>query len=818
MKTTVRKIERMKDSSAGMRSNVRRRVRSAGADRPSSVFKTSAALMCCLILSLTSPAFAASWGPYNLTTQLAIYSPADQGSSLNIGWYTTTAGKGASRVVLKAADAYMNTMPDASLVSGSTFTIVYYNRYSTTANNPVNMYRIGQTWTTSATWTSPWGAGGNYSSVGTAAQNCVNPTPGTVYTFSPGAGYNFPYGVLFRGATESSITYRKSFYNTPYPTLRVNYTPPADTANGNIRSWAYLGHYAQGATADHVTRVNTDHVSGTYGGVSVDETTIAPNAANGSTGYSYGNSYGTYQWKQGTGSADVVNLLESGFYNAATKDNGTTYAAVYMWYSGTTSSASYIGWGSDDDCKIYINGVLRGSFLGDGRGAAADTDFSGPFTLTQNTWYRILLKVENGGGGYGLHLRFANANRTARTGCTFYTTDATAPSAPSSLAAAGVTSGTWQNTVSSPTFTWTSGTDSQGSGQGVSGVRGQKYYFGTSSSGTPGTFQAGTSYAPGAQTDGTYYFKVDTIDYALNESSVQTFIFKYDATPPTTATLGFDTIGTGSIEVTGAGTDALSGVNGSTGYNYSRTGGSDSGGTGTSYTWSGLTPNTEYTGLKVTVRDEAGNTTASSEQSKYTLIQTPAGVSFGTITTTTIDAAPSGTLNNLAAGTSGVRVSNTTAGNDSGWEQDTSGYTSSGLVANTEYTFVARAKNAEGVETGDSISVKAWTLSVPPGAGSVTPDGSSPGVNSTVTWTAAGGFGAGKVQKYKYAWTQNAEHTWTGSETDWSTGTVQTEPTAAGTWYLHVKGYNGANVENGTAYYTVTGAPLSVGGTTSAAP
>ena len=91
-------------------------------------------------------------------------------------------------------------------------------------------------------------------------------------------------------------------------------------------------------------------------------------------------------------------------------------------------------------------------------------------------------------------------------------------------------------------------------------------------------------------------------------------------------------------------------------------------------------------------------------------------------------------------------------------------------------------------------------------------------MNSPVTWTAPGGFAPGKVAKYKYAWTQSDTYGWTGSEPDWSAGTIETTPTAAGTWYLHVKGYNGANVENGTAYYTVTGAPLSVGGTTSAAP
>ena len=80
-----------------------------------------------------------------------------------------------------------------------------------------------------------------------------------------------------------------------------------------------------------------------------------------------------------------------------------------------------------------------------------------------------------------------------------------------------------------------------------------------------------------------------------------------------------------------------------------------------------------------------------------------------------------------------------------------------------------------------------------------------------------GGFGAGKIQKYKYAWNQNPTYTWTESETDWSSGTMQTTPTAEGTWYLHIKGYNGATpaVGNGTCSYSVrvpTGAFKWIGG------
>lgn len=473
----------------------------------------------------------ATWGPYTLSQYRTIYSTAYQNASLTIGWYTTTAGTGAARSVLKATDAQMATMPAQPSISGATFMVTFTRAsiYSTTANAPLNIFRVGQTWTAAGVlWNAPWAAGGNYASVGTASQACAYPAEGYVYTFTPtGTNGWFPYGVMMKSDTEASISYRKKFVTTS-PTLAVTYVPPTPT----IRSWAYLGHYAQGVAGDHVLRLNTtDQVSGTYGGIAVTEANIAPGVADGATGPSYGNLYGTYQWKTGTATNDVVNLLSAPFYNVGAKDNGTTYAAVYVYNSGATNANVYLGIGSDDDVKVYLNGTNVGSYAGaTGRGAVADQDFYGPKTLNAG-WNRLVVKVENGTGGYALYARFANADRTALAGITTYTADATAPTNPTGCTeAGGAVNDTLQHTVSAPSFTWTGAADPQGAGEGVSGVRGYRVYFGADPAGVPTTYQTGATKAPGAQADGTYYLRVITVDYALNESPATTlFTFRKDS-------------------------------------------------------------------------------------------------------------------------------------------------------------------------------------------------------------------------------------------------------------------------------------------------
>jgi hypothetical protein len=107
---------------------------------------------------------------------------------------------------------------------------------------------------------------------------------------------------------------------------------------------------------------------------------------------------------------------------------------------------------------------------------------------------------------------------------------------------------------------------------------------------------------------------------------------------------------------------------------------------------------------------------------------------------------------------------------------------------------------------------------VAPTSSSVTVDDGTVTYGWTNTWTAVGGFGAGYVAKYTYAFDTSATHTWTGSESSWSGSTLKTLPTSVGTWYLHVRGWNGDNIANGTydAAITVSPKALTVTGITAA--
>ena len=151
-------------------------------------------------------------------------------------------------------------------------------------------------------------------------------------------------------------------------------------------------------------------------------------------------------------------------------------------------------------------------------------------------------------------------------------------------------------------------------------------------------------------------------------------------------------------------------------------GGNDSGWqSSTSYTDAGLEANGEYT-YRVKARDSAtptANETAySATETTATLIETPNGVTFGTVSDSYITLNVDGTLSNLAAGSSGAYFDSTTAGGDTGinlWIKTTTDAAYS-LDPDTSYTFRVKARNRLGVETAYTSSSSKATLASTPGA------------------------------------------------------------------------------------------------------
>ncbi len=227
-----------------------------------------------------------------------------------------------------------------------------------------------------------------------------------------------------------------------------------------------------------------------------------------------------------------------------------------------------------------------------------------------------------------------------------------------------------------------------------------------------------------------------------------------------------------------------------------------------SCTETGLSVNTQYT-RHPNVTDPQGNTDGPSA-SAYTTIETPTGLSFGSITTTGITVAATGSLSNLTSGTSGLYFQESVTSTNSGWTQ-TNSWAKSGLSANTQYSFQAKARNGDADETGLTTAATKYTLSTVPDVTST---------RSASTWYTANPFpftnaavwGAGGVQYYRYVWDQNATHAFNGSESTWSNvnancpggtctdagTTLNKTATADGNnWYLHVRSFSGDGTANG---------------------
>ena len=151
------------------------------------------------------------------------------------------------------------------------------------------------------------------------------------------------------------------------------------------------------------------------------------------------------------------------------------------------------------------------------------------------------------------------------------------------------------------------------------------------------------------------------------------------------------------------------------------TGGTDSGWqSSTTYTDSGLSANHQY-GYRVKAKDANNNETSYSSpvSYEYTHIESPSGITFGTITATSIQAKSTNTPSGLNRAGSGLIIYNVTEGTDSGWKQNNDYWNSGSLSVNTQYGFKAKARNGDAGETGYCSTEYKYTAANPPGASSL---------------------------------------------------------------------------------------------------
>jgi len=220
-------------------------------------------------------------------------------------------------------------------------------------------------------------------------------------------------------------------------------------------------------------------------------------------------------------------------------------------------------------------------------------------------------------------------------------------------------------------------------------------------------------------------------------------------------------------------------------------GGTDSGWTGAqTFTDSGLQSNHNYC-YRIWARDNpitsSNQTTPSSISCDYTDITTPTGITFGTITTSSIQARSTNTPPNLASGSSGLLVQNATTGDNSGWNQNNNLWTSPGLSPNSPYSFRAYARNGDASTTPFSPSAVRYTLAVTPSAGGVFKSGET---------ALQAGWGAnGNPAGTEYL----AENTTVATNSGWITDTFWTEGglTCGVAYSFRVKARNSDGTETG---------------------
>ncbi|MCX7014053.1 MAG: hypothetical protein NTW86_16110, partial [Candidatus Sumerlaeota bacterium] len=133
---------------------------------------------------------------------------------------------------------------------------------------------------------------------------------------------------------------------------------------------------------------------------------------------------------------------------------------------------------------------------------------------------------------------------------------------------------------------------------------------------------------------------------------------------------------------------------------------------------SGLSANTQYA-MQVAAANTSGDSAKTANLAKHTMIEAVSGLTCTTVTTDSISMQSANMPSNLSSGASGLLIANTTTAANSGWRQDNSPWTSSGLSPDTPYTFSGTSRNGDGTETAPFTGASKYTLANTPVAPAV---------------------------------------------------------------------------------------------------
>lgn len=121
-----------------------------------------------------------------------------------------------------------------------------------------------------------------------------------------------------------------------------------------------------------------------------------------------------------------------------------------------------------------------------------------------------------------------------------------------------------------------------------------------------------------------------------------------------------------------------------------------------------------------------------------------------------------------------------------------------GLTANTSYTYSVDAYDIHDNTSSQCTGVTRATLCVPISVTCDKPTSTWQTASNVFTFTNARGFGGTTTDHIRYVWDRVATHTWTDTETSWTSGTKAcTASPGASNWYFHARAYNADNVPNG---------------------